>query len=154
LRLLDMPALVHDWTKALMSILLKYRSFASLEDVGPVLLKLSQGLGRLRTFLSDSDRTSFVGVTRAATLPQQETIDLLHRLDGLAIHVPAIMVNAVGRVSCRRCRREAATEGRHIARLNTHLPRSAQVVIAPAEIPPPFAPDQLRRWQRRWYLAR
>jgi arsenite/tail-anchored protein-transporting ATPase len=154
LRLLEMPALVHDWTKALMSILLKYRSVASLQDVGPMLLKLSQGLGRLRTLLADEDRTSFVAITRAAALPHRETLDLLHRLDGLGIHVPAIIVNAVGRGGCRRCRAEAATESRHIARLNKSIPRSAQIVIAPAEIPPPRAPHPLRRWQRRWYLAR
>ncbi len=68
LRLLEMPALVHDWTKVLMSILLKYQAVASLEEFGPVLLRLSQGLGRLRRLLADADRTSFVAVTRGAEL--------------------------------------------------------------------------------------
>src|SRR4029453_16896618 len=90
LGLLEMPALVHDWTKVLMSILLKYRSVVSLQDVGPMLLKLSQGLGRLRMLLADEDRTSFVAITRAAALPQRETLDLLHRLDGLGTAPPAL----------------------------------------------------------------
>lgn len=154
LRLLEMPALVHDWTKALMSILLKYQAVASLEEFGPVLLRLSQGLGRLRRLLADADRTSFVAVTRGAELPRLETIDLLRRLAETGIHVSAIIVNAVGRGSCARCRAEAATERRQIARLKKDRPRRSEMVIAPAEMPPPFAPAALGRWQRRWFVAR
>ena len=154
LRLLEMPALVHDWTKVLMSILLKYQAIASLEEFGPVLLRLSQGLGRLRRLLADADRTSFVAVTRGAELPRLETIDLLRRLEETGIHVSAIIVNAVGRGSCARCRAEAATERRQIARLKKNMPRRSEMVIAPAEMPPPFAPAALGRWRRRWFVAR
>jgi len=153
LRLLEMPALVHDWTKVVMSILLKYRSVASLEEVGPLLVKLSQGLGRLRTLLADHGRTSFVAITRAAGLPHAETLDLLRRLDGLGIRVPAIVVNAVGRGRCRQCRSEDARERPYMARLKEDTPRSAALVIAPAEMPPPRTPASLHRWQRRWYRA-
>ena len=69
LRLLEMPALVHDWAKALMSILLKYQPVVAVGQLGTVLLQLSQGLGRLRALLTDSERTSFIIVTRPATLP-------------------------------------------------------------------------------------
>jgi len=154
LRLLEMPGLVQEWTKALMSILLKYRSLASLEDMGPVLLKLSQGLGRLRALLADADRTSFIAVARGAELPRQETVDLMRRLDALGLHVSAVIVNAVGRGSCSRCRSEAAAEGRHIARLEKDIPRTAAMVIAPAQMPPPNAPAALRRWQALWYVPR
>ncbi len=153
LRLLEMPALVHDWTKVVMSILLKYRSVASLEEVGPLLVKLSQGLGRLRTLLADHRRTCFVAITRAAGLPHEETLDLLRRLDGLGIRVPAIVVNAVGRGRCRQCRSEEARERPYMARLKEDTPRSAALVIAPAEMPPPRTPASLHRWQRRWYRA-
>lgn len=153
LRLLEMPAAVHDWIKALMSILLKYQAVATLEEFGSVLLRLSQGLGRLRRLLADADRTSFVAVTRAAALPRLETIDLLRRLDQIAIPVSATIVNVVGRGSCGRCRVEAASEKRHIARLKQEIPRTAAMVIAPAEMPPPFGRAALSRWQRRWYLS-
>ncbi len=154
LRLLEMPGLVHEWTKALMSILLKYRSVASLEDMGPVLLKLSQGLGRLRALLVDADRTSFIAVARGAELPRLETVDLMRRLNALGLHVPAVIVNAVGRGSCSRCRSEASAEGRHIARLEKDIPRTAAMVIAPAQVPPPHAPAALRRWQALWSVPR
>jgi len=154
LRLLEMPALVHEWTKALMSILLKYQPAASLGEFGPALLRLSQGLGRLRTLLTDANRTSFVAVTRAAALPRLETIDLMQRLGQIGIHVPAVIVNAAGRGRCRRCRSEEAAERRQIVRLKQEIARTAEIVIAPAEMPPPCAPAALRQWQRRWYLPR
>ena len=39
LRLLEMPALIHAWTKALMGILLKYQPMGGIEAFGPVLLR-------------------------------------------------------------------------------------------------------------------
>ena len=55
-----MPALVHDWVKALMAILLKYQPVAGVGELGAVLLRLSQGLGRLRALLADPGATPFV----------------------------------------------------------------------------------------------
>jgi len=153
-RLLEMPGAVHEWIKALMSILLKYRAVATLEEFGSVLLRLSQGLGRLRQLLADPNRTSFVAVTRAAALPRLETIDLLRRLDQIGIHLSATIVNVVGRGECGRCRVEAASEKRHLAGLKKEIPRTAAMVIAPAEMPPPLGHAALNRWQRRWYLSR
>ena len=153
LRLLEMPATVHDWTKALMSILLKYQAVGPLEEFGSVLVRLSQGLGRLRRLLADQDRTSFVAVTRAAALPRLETIDLLGRLEQIGIHVSATIVNVVGRGRCDRCRIEAAAETRQIARLKKETPHAMAMVVAPSEMPPPFGHAALARWRRRWYLS-
>lgn len=150
LRLLEMPELVHDWTKALMSILLKYQSLAGIGEFGPALVKLSQGLGRLKALLTDPVRTSFVVVTRGAALPREETHDLLRRLDRLAIRVPAVIVNAVGRGTCRRCKSEARIEQRHIKEMKHQFPRHALMVIAPSELPPPHGQSALRQWRRQW----
>ena len=152
LRLLEMPELVHEWTKALMGILLKYQPIAGLGEFGPALVKLSQGLGRLRALLTDAAKTSFIVVTRGAALPHEETLDLLRQLDRLGVHMPAIVVNAVGRGTCRRCQSEARIEQRHINALKRHIPRDASMVIAPAELPPPHGPVTLRRWRRRWTI--
>jgi arsenite-transporting ATPase len=157
LRLLEMPALVQDWTRALMSILLKYQPVAGIGELGAVLLKLSQGLGRLRALLADPRRTSFVVVTRAAALPRAETIRLLARLERMRVHVPAVVVNAVGRGTCPRCRRAHQAEKREIVRLRRALTasaRSTRLAIAPAEAPPPHGPAQLRRWQRSWRVEK
>jgi arsenite-transporting ATPase len=154
LRLLEMPALVQDWTRALMSILLKYQPVVGLGEFGAVLLKLSQGIGRLRALLPDHQRTSFVVVTRAASLPREETVRFIRRLHALDIHVPATIVNVVGRGVCARCRREAAAEQLEIARLGRALPRHMAIVAGPAVLPPPHGPAALRRWQRSWVALR
>jgi hypothetical protein len=83
-----------------------------------------------------------------------ETIDLLRRLDQIGIHLSATIVNVVGRGECGRCRVEAASEKRHLAGLKKEIPRTAAMVIAPAEMPPPLGHAALNRWQRRWYLSR
>jgi anion-transporting ArsA/GET3 family ATPase len=133
-----------------MSILLKYQALAGIGEFGPALVKMSQGLGRLRALLSDPVRTSFIVVTRGAALPREETQDLLRQLARLGIGVPAVVVNAVGRGTCRRCQSEARIEQRHITGMRKEIPRQAVMVIAPAELPPPHGPDALRVWRRRW----
>ena len=156
LRLLEMPSLVQDWVRTLMSILLKYQSVTGLGELGAMLLKLSQGLGRLRELLTDAGRARFIVVTRAAALPRAETGRLLARLRAMHIDVPVIVINAVGRGTCRRCRTAVASERREIAalrRLAAGSRRDTVVVLAPAEVPPPHGPGELRRWSVGWGLA-
>jgi len=153
LRLLEMPEIVQDWVKALMSILLKYQPIAGIGAFGEVLLKLSQDLGRLRALLADPQRAAFIVVTRPAALPRAETTRLLGRLRSMHIHVPAVIVNATGRGTCRRCRRAGAAERREIAALKAGLAKGAArplLATAPAEIPPPGGASSLTRWARTW----
>ncbi len=150
LRLLEMPALVQDWTKALMSLVLKYQPVVGIGQFGAMLLKLSQGLGRLRALLADPDRAAFVVVTRAAALPRAETVRLVARLREMRIDVPGVVVNAVGRGTCAACRREARAGQREIAALRRQLPRGMEMVLAPSELPPPRGARALRAWQEQW----
>jgi arsenite-transporting ATPase len=158
LRLLEMPVLVQDWAKTLMSILLKYQAVASVGELGAVLLKLSRGLGRLRELLTDERRTRFVPVTRAAALPRAETLRLIRRLGRMKIRVPAVVVNAVGRGTCDRCRRAALAERREVGDLirqtrGTRAARRPRIVVAPAQIPGPHGVLSLRQWTRTWHEA-
>ena len=153
LRLLEMPALIQDWTRALMRIVLKYQPIVGAGNLGPLLLTLSRRIGALRAMLADRDLAQFVVVTRAAALPRAETLRLMHALSHLGIHVPAVVVNAVGRGTCGACRRAGAAERREVARLERSLGAGAarpRVVLAPAEIPPPEGLTALRRWSGRW----
>jgi arsenite-transporting ATPase len=154
LRLLEMPALAQDWARALMAILLKYQPVAGVGELGAVLLRMSQGLGRLKTLLADPRRTSFVAVTRAAALPREETGRLVSRLTMMHVHVPLILVNAVGRGTCARCRAAAIQEARELkklARLTLGAHRApVPIGMTPAEMPPPYGVRALRRWQSTW----
>jgi arsenite/tail-anchored protein-transporting ATPase len=150
LRLLEMPALVHDWAKALMSILLKYQPVVAVGQLGTVLLQLSQGLGRLRSLLTDPERTAFIIVTRPATLPAAEAERLRRRLGKLSVNIPLTLVNAAGRGTCTRCRTEARLQAQEIRRFAKGLPPAGMLVIAPAELPPPHGTRALASWQRSW----
>ena len=161
LRLLEMPALAHDWVKALMAIMLKYQSIVGLGGLGEVLLGLSHGLRRLRALLNDPERTTFVAVTRPAALPQAETLRLMRRLRAASISVPAVVVNAVGAGSCTRCSRESRAQQRELAALARQLGRRRDgpaVIVAPGWMPAPAgAADLLRfaaEWRRRPHAAR
>jgi arsenite/tail-anchored protein-transporting ATPase len=155
LRLLEMPGMVHDWVKAMMGILLKYQPVTGLGDLGAGLLRLSRGLGRLRTLLRDPGSTQFFVVTRAAALPRAESVRLLGSLRKLGVSVPAVLVNATGSGTCARCRVEAGRERREIAALQKALPgrsRRPDIIVAPATVPPPHGVRTLAAWRNRWAL--
>lgn len=153
LRLLEMPGLVQEWARALMAIMLKYQPVVGVGELGAILLRLSQGLGRLRSLLADRHKTHFIIVTRAATLPRAESIRLLKRLSKLRIHTPTVIVNAVGAGECPRCRGQREHEARDIARLRRALkaaPQHPQLIAAPAWMPPPHGHEALVAWRRSW----
>jgi anion-transporting ArsA/GET3 family ATPase len=150
-----MPALIHDWTHALMSILLKYQEVTPLGELGGMLVRLSKGLRGLRDLLADPQRTVFIGVSRAAALPRLETVRLLERLAALGIPVPAVIANAVGRGTCARCRRMGAAETRELAALGRALERRVprRLVIAPGVVPAPRGAAAVASWSRSWREA-
>jgi arsenite-transporting ATPase len=154
LRLLEMPALVHDWVKAIMAILLKYEPAVGLGDLGAVLLRLSQGLGRLRALLRDASRTRFAVVTRAASLPRAETLRLLARLRAASIPAPLVIVNAVGAGTCPRCRTERGRQQKEVLALSRELTRrrgeKPRLLLAPGRVPPPSGFEDLHTFLTEW----
>jgi anion-transporting ArsA/GET3 family ATPase len=150
-----MPALAHDWVKALMAIMLKYQSIVGVGGLGEVLLRLSQGLRRLRELLSDSEQTTFIAVTRLAALPHAETVRLMRRLRAASISVPTVVVNAVGTGTCTRCARESRVQQRALTTLARELGRHRDgpaVIVAPGWMPAPEGPAGLRRFAAQWRL--
>lgn len=152
LRLLEMPTLAHEWVKALMAILLKYQAVVGVGELGEVLLRLSQGLRRLRELFADPERTTFIAVTRPAALPHAETLRLLKRLRSASISVPAVVVNAMGAGTCTRCRREVRAQQRELTRLTRELRgrHAPAVIIAPGWMPAPEGAADLRRFAAQW----
>jgi arsenite-transporting ATPase len=149
LRLLQTPAVLREWTQALMALLLKYREIVGAGSLAALLVQLSRRLRGLQSALTDATRSRFVVVTRPAALPMAESRDLIAALGGLGISVGAIVVNAVGRGTCLRCRRIARAQDAEIAQLTSG--RAGYVIIeAPAEVPPPHGPAALVAWGSRW----
>jgi len=154
LRLLEMPALMHDWVKAIMAILLKYQPAVGLGRLGATLLRLSQGLGRLRTLLQDASRTRFAVVTRAAALPRAETVRLLARLRKASIPASLVIVNAVGAGTCPWCRAERGRQQKEVLALSSELIRrrgeKPSLLIAPGVVPPPSGCADLHTFLGEW----
>ena len=151
LRLLQTPAVLRDWTQALMAILLKYREIVGAGTLAALLVQLSKRLRGLNDILRDAKRTRFNVVTRAAALPIEEAESLIASLTALAIPVGAIIVNAVGAGSCSRCRARAAAESPLVARLRRSAAARAYAIIeTPAEVPPPHGAAALVDWGFAW----
>lgn len=151
LRLLHTPAILHDWTKALMTILRKYREIVGAGSLAALLVELSRRLRGLQETLTDAARTRFVVVTRAAGLPVEEAEDLIRALGQLRIAVGALVVNALGRGDCARCGRASRAETSEVGRLRRLAGDGPYAIIgAPAEVPPPHGVAALTDWGGAW----
>jgi arsenite-transporting ATPase len=151
LRLLQMPALIHDWVKALMTILLKYQSVTPAGELGALLLQMSQGLGRLRALLADPARTALVIVSRPAELPMAETRRLIPHLERLKLPIAALLVNDLGRGTCSACATASGEQQRVLRKIErSRTVAGRTLIVAPAVLPPPGGPAALRNWRRLW----
>jgi len=154
LRLLEMPETLSEWTRAMMAILLKYQAVVGLGELASGLLRLSRGLRTLGTLLRDPSQTRFATVTRAAALPRAETVRLLDSLAAARIPSPLVIVNAAGAGSCRRCADERRGHEQEIVKLRRDLDRAdrpaRRLLVAPAELPPPYGARRLQQWRGAW----
>jgi arsenite-transporting ATPase len=151
LRLLQTPAVLREWTQALMAILLKYREIVGAGTLASLLVQLSKRLRGLQAILADSEQTRFVVVTRAAALPAAESESLIVSLRSLGIAVQALVVNGVGAGSCARCLAASQAESKEIARLRRAAEaRGYAIIETPAEVPPPHGAAALAAWGTAW----
>jgi arsenite-transporting ATPase len=152
LRLLQTPALLREWTQALMGILLKYHEIVGAGTLAALLVQLSKRLRGLQEILADPGRARFVIVTRAAALPAAESQTLIASLGALGIAVGGVIVNAAGAGQCPRCRATARAQSKELARLRRSVLAAGGYVIieAPAEVPPPHGAAALHDWRTSW----
>jgi arsenite-transporting ATPase len=152
LRLLQTPAVLRDWTQALMAILLKYREVVAVRDLAALLVQLSKRLRALEGLLRDPQQTQFVLVTRAAALPGEESLRLHQTLTDLGITTRAVIVNAIGGGTCSRCRKLIGEQFGEIDRLRRSQRNDAPYAIigTPAVMPPPHGVRPLTAWASTW----
>lgn len=152
LRLLQTPAVLREWTQALMAILLKYREIVGAGTLASLLVQLSKRLRGLQAILADPAQARFVVVTRAAALPAAESASLIASLRSLGIAVQAVVVNAVGAGTCTRCRAIDGAQADEIARLRHAIGAAGgyAIIETPAEVPPPHDAAALAEWGRAW----
>jgi arsenite-transporting ATPase len=150
LRLLQTPALLRDWTLALMAILLKYREIVGAGTLAALLVQLSKRLRALQDILADQAQSRFIVVARAAKVPVDESLQLIAALRPMGIAVGAVIVNAAGAGDCATCRGARRAQSAAIAALRRGVRGAYAIIEAPAELPPPHGAAALRAWRRSW----
>lgn len=154
LRLLQTPAVLRDWTLALMAILLKYREIVGAGTLAALLVQLSKRLRGLQDILADRSQCRFVVVTRPAIVPVGESLSLVEALRPIGITVDALIVNATGAGQCRRCHATVAAQAVAVRELRRALAQRPYAIIeAPAELPPPHGATRLADWGRSWRIS-
>jgi arsenite/tail-anchored protein-transporting ATPase len=108
LRLLEMPELVGQWTRALLRILARYHGAVRLDGPTERVLAFAKQLRALRARLSDPAETGTIIVTLDEPLVRAETERLRSALDAARTPVVGCVVNRAARTSQGRWRAVAA----------------------------------------------
>jgi len=102
LRLLDMPALIRQWSQAMDALLAKYRHMKALYDrswqgdaVDFFVSDLTSSVDQVESLLRDSTRCLFVPVMNATRLDFAETTYLLGELQRVQIPVDDVVINGL-----------------------------------------------------------
>jgi anion-transporting ArsA/GET3 family ATPase len=135
--------------QALLQILLKYRRVTGLGEVARDLTETARDLRKFQDILADGGQSRFVAVTRPAALPRLETGRLLAGLRRLRLSAPAVLVNALTRPGCSRCKRAAAGEKRELDQLR-RIRRGWAMLGAPRVAPGPRGAAALERFAGTW----
>jgi arsenite-transporting ATPase len=126
LRLLGLPDVLRQWLGTLDAMLAKHRYLSRVyggrshpDDADAFLDELAATIEGLAALLADPQRCCFVPVMLAEPLVTDETVRLVHALEGLRVPLQEIVVNGVYPPAadcpvCQETRREQAEELRRI----------------------------------------
>jgi arsenite-transporting ATPase len=95
LRLLELPALIHQWLHMFFDLILKYQRILPLPGFSRRLVEFSKHLKGLRTLLADPAAARLYVVSIPTEMALEETKDLVCACKRMGIHVPAIFLNLV-----------------------------------------------------------
>lgn len=139
LRLLEMPAIVLDWSHRLLRLMLKYKELSGLGETTAEILAFARRTRALRELLADPARSGMLLVSLDEPVVRQETVGLAAAAESRGVSVLGLLWN--------RC--TAADDSAHNA---LPLPSSvaARQFCAPAVEPPPTGVTALRAWSRGW----
>ena len=136
LRLLEMPELVGQWTRALLRIMAHYRTAAGLDEATARVLAFAKQVRALRATLTDGAETGVFLVTLDAPLVGEETRRLRAALAAAGIHTAASIVNRAARDPAPRLARTVASD--------------TPAFAAPEVTPPPLGARSLEAFLDSW----
>ena len=133
LRLLEMPEIALSWARALLRILLKYRSVLGLDDFAQEVLRFAKRLRSLIALLGDAEKSGVVVVTLGAALARRETERLSATLRQRGVPMTAVIQN-------RWAHGDAIVEG-------------FETILSPFVTPAPVGVESLLALAARWRAA-
>lgn len=95
IRFLELPDLIENWLKVFFNIFLKYGRILHATRFKMFLVQLSKKIKKLRSMLSDHERTIFFPVAIPTKMALTETEDLTSAVGKLKINYPLILLNMV-----------------------------------------------------------
>jgi len=95
LRFLELPALIKEWLKAFLGLLLKYSAGIKIARIVEKTLAMSRSVRQIQETLTDTRRTKFVGVTIPEALSVLEVKRLVITLEKLGVPCDQVAVNMV-----------------------------------------------------------
>ena len=125
LRLLGMPALLHNWLEALEALLAKHRYMRKLfshaeqrDEIDAFLEGLADSLTQMETLFRDGKRSRFVPVMLAEEMSLRETRSLLTELKRAEVPVSDIVINRLfPKNQCPVCADGGAQQGRVLSEI-------------------------------------
>ena len=139
LRLLELPGVALEWTRAVLRMLLKYREVMRLGGLAERLLALSRDLRGLRELLADPRSTWFLAVALPEALGVPETRRLLAGVRAVGVEPAALLVN----------RHSEGAEVNALLALDASLP----VAAAPHLAQPPVGVAALTEFAASWRVT-
>ena len=136
IRFLEMPDLARGWVRALLKILLKYKTVMGLAETAQKLVNLSRDIRRIKDVLTDAERCEFVAVTIPEAMALAETRRLLARLGELGTPCRHVVVNmVVPPTQCSFCRMVRQHQTEYLAQAGELSPNAvAEVPLFPHQI--------------------
>src|SRR5262249_33173192 len=93
LRFLELPAVVLEWVRTLLKLLLKYRRVVTPSDLAEELIRLSKGVKQTLAIMANPALCEFIGVTIPERMSLAETNRLMEGLRKLRVPANRLVVN-------------------------------------------------------------
>jgi arsenite-transporting ATPase len=137
IRFLELPSVALSWVRALIKLLLKYKSIVRWEGLAEELIALSKSIKRVAALLADADECEFIGVAIPERMSLEETIRLTESLKRLKVPMRRLLINNVvpkrAAEACSFCAARRRSQGRVIKDFRRAFDAGVELLLAPEQ---------------------
>jgi arsenite-transporting ATPase len=137
IRFLELPSVALSWVRALIKLLLKYKSVVRWEGLAEELITLSKSIKRVAALLTDAAGCEFIGVAIPERMSLEETLRLAETLKRLKVPMRRLLINNVVPESaagaCGFCAARRRSQVRVIKDFRRAFDRATGLLLAPQQ---------------------